>query len=82
MPVMARVDCDREFVQAIAITARDATHPLVTLAILRGSAGSFSARVRFRETSPVTAWALTETGLLTASRTIKITRGGYGMTLR
>lgn len=80
MPVVARVECDRKVTQAIAITAANAARPLVTLAILMGTTGSFSARIMVPETTPVTAWVLTEAGLLTASRTIKVTRGGYGTT--
>ncbi len=77
--IMVRAAYRREPVQGIAITAPDAERPLVALAVLQRSAGVFGLRLRLQRSSPVVAYVLTESGLYSATRRVKVTRGGYGM---
>ncbi|WP_193369406.1 thiosulfate oxidation carrier protein SoxY [Pelagibius marinus] len=77
--IMVRAAYRREPAQGIAITAPDAERPLVALAVLQRSAGVFGLRLRLQRSSPVVAYVLSESGLYSATRRIKVTRGGYGM---
>ena len=81
MPVTVRVDCDRTAVSAVAITATTARCPLVSLAMLHGTSGTFGTRIRLGRTSPVKAYVLAGNRLFVTAQTVKVTRGGYGTTI-
>jgi predicted secreted protein len=73
-----RVDYVPEQAEAIAITATNSDHPLIALTMFHVAAGGFATRIRLKRTSRINAYVLTAQGLFTASRDVKVTRGGYG----
>ncbi|MEO3431401.1 thiosulfate oxidation carrier protein SoxY [Pelagibius sp. CAU 1746] len=77
--IMVRAAYRREPVQGLAITAPKAGRPLVALAVLQNAAGAFGLRMRLERSSPVVAYVLTQSGLYSAARRVKVTYGGYGM---
>lgn len=78
--MMVRVDYGYEPVQAIAITAENEPRPLIAVAAFHVGAASFAVRIRLARTTALRAYVLTGSGLFAATRTVKITRGGYGTT--
>jgi predicted secreted protein len=78
--MMVRVDYEFEPAQAIAITAENEPRPLIAFAAFHVGAASFAARIRLTRTTALRAYVLSKSGLSAASRTVKITRGGYGTT--
>jgi len=74
-----KIRCDRPGAHAIAVTIREAEHPLATIVRLHGADCFFGTDLRMERSSTVTAHVLVDGGLFSASKAIKVTRGGYGM---
>ncbi len=76
--VPASVDFPGSDVRLIALVAEDNPHPLSTYIRLSGARGYYSALLRLRQSSRVTAYVQTGQGLYAASARIKLSLGGYG----
>jgi predicted secreted protein len=72
------VSCNDISATAIAITATNLQRPLVAYVVLHDALAAVSVRMQLKRTSPVNAYILTERGLFSSSRIIKVTNGGYG----
>jgi predicted secreted protein len=74
-----KVSCELGGVETIAIVTANNRHPLNTYVNLFDADGYYSTRIRLEQTSMVTAYIKTGSGLYSASTHIKVSRGGYGM---
>lgn len=79
MGARIKVHSDRPAAHAIAVTISEADYPLAAIVRLQGARCFFCTDLRLERSSTVSAHVLTNDGLFSAARTIKVTRGGYGM---
>jgi predicted secreted protein len=82
MPFSATISADLKNARTVALTLDRAAHPLAAFVRLSGAPCFFSTRLQLPETMTVTAHVQTDDGVFSASRTVKVTNGGYGMWLR
>ncbi len=66
--------------RAIALTIKQAEHPLAAFVRLSGAPCFFSTRIQMEQTSPVSAYVLTDSGVFGTSTRVKVTQGGHGIT--
>ncbi len=77
--VPVKVWCAMDTVEVIAVVTGNNRHPLTTLVNLTGADAYYSTRIRVERTSPVTAYVKAGGRLYSASTTIKVARGGFGV---
>lgn len=65
--------------RAIAIMIRNSEHPLAAFVRLKKAPCFFATDIKVAKTTPVIAHVLTTDGLHSASKTVKVTNGGYGI---
>ena len=65
--------------RAIAIMIRNSEHPLAAFVRLKKAQCFFATHIKVAKTTPVIAHVLTTDGLHSASKTVKVTNGGYGI---
>lgn len=73
------VRCGMQDIEMIAVVTTNNRHPLNSVIALSGADGYYGSRIRIERTSPVTAYVRAGGKLYSASATVKITGGGYGM---
>ena len=77
--VPVKVWCTMDTVEVISVVAGNNRYPLTTLVNLSGADTYYSTRIRIEQNSPVTAYVKAGGRLYSASTTIRVTRGGFGM---
>ena len=73
------VACDLDGIETIAVVTRNNRQPLNTVISLSGADGYYRTRIKVERTSSVTVYVKAAGKLYSASTTIKVTGGGYGM---
>jgi sulfur-oxidizing protein SoxY len=73
------VACDLNGIETLAVVTRNNRQPLNTVISFSGAEGYYRTRIKVERTSPVTVYVNADGRLYSASTTIKVTGGGYGM---
>jgi predicted secreted protein len=77
VPVKVKTELDN--IKTIAIVTENTDQPLASVVSISGPVSGFSTRVRVEKTSTITAYVSTDDKLYSATASIKISKGGYGM---
>jgi sulfur-oxidizing protein SoxY len=77
--VPLNVTCDLDGIETIAVVTRNNRQPLNTVIRFSGAEGYYRTRIKVERTSPVTVYVKADGRLYSASTTIKVTGGGYGI---
>lgn len=78
-PVSVKVSTDLDGIEMIAIVAASNRHPLVTYVRVFGAIESYRTGIKVEKTSRLTAYVKAAGQLHSASATVKVTAGGYGV---
>lgn len=78
-PVSVKVSTDLDGIEMIAIVAASNRHPLVTCVRVFGAIESYRTGIKVEKTSRLTAYVKAAGQLHSASATVKVTAGGYGV---
>jgi sulfur-oxidizing protein SoxY len=74
-----RVSADLDDIEMIAVVTASNRHPLVTYVRVFGAVDSYRTRLKVEKTSRVTTYVKAAGRLRSASATVKVTAGGYGV---